>query len=526
MKRALLFGLISLVVGAVGDGAAATGDAEGPAVFDGAGTATQLDWSAGEVPAVGAAKAVAAPAGKRKKRSTLALIQIDGLGYRNLLRAVRGGEAPNLARLLGAGGYRASPYLNGLPTVTMAVMVQVFYGKRIPGNEWFSKAQDKPVVANDYERTLPGHAGLLHGGEVHLSELSGGGTGTNVNRIFMEETEQHGKIEAVLGQVAGAYPLFVRYRLRHGLPPGWITGQVLSDKAKLARDFQKAGFTTEKDKKAPLFLALIDRVFSPVALEGVRRAIRNRAPVVFADFSSVDERAHYYGTDAPEVAEAMRRIDSAIGEIARAAKEHGARLVIFSDHGQTKTDNFIRRFGKRPQEWVDELARASNPAARPGELVFAHVYSLGNIYVRNTAGHLDAAELERRYPGLLRRLADHPGVGMVAVRDGPGVRLLGKAADPIAQYADALASPVALRAQVERYLAIDESGDIVIFAPYDGERTLDYNENYTLASQHGGLGGDQMHPFLMWDPAAVGLDPAALADAQGLNAVFQALIER
>ena len=525
VKRILACGLIASLI-ALGRGAW-TVQAEDDAFFDGSTGAVSENLlqlaAASEVPAVPRAVPAPAPAKHGKKSPTVVLIQIDGLGYRQLLRAIQKGEAPRLAALIQQQGYRVSPYLNGIPTVTMAVLTEIFYGKLIPGNEWYSKAQDKPQVANVYERTFPASSGLLYGGDVHLSELSGGGTGTNVNRAFLERSDNEGKVDAVIRQVHGAYPLLLRYQLSHRVFPGRISAEVLGDKLKMGKDFKKAGIDTDLDKKAPLFLALIERVFSPVALEGVKRAVRKRAPIVFADFSSWDERAHYYGAEAPEVSEVMTRIDQRIGEIARTVAEHGARLVIFSDHGQTKTENFIRKFGKRPQQALDELALASNPKAPKGELVFSHVYSMGNIYVRGTSGHLEEAELERRYPGLIARLVGHPGIGMVAVRNGAGIRLLGNTPDPLVQYADAWSTPAVLRSQVENYMGIDESGDIVVFAPYDGEKTLDYNENYTIVSEHGGLGGDQMHPFILYDPSAVTLDPAAVQDARGLHGAFQAL---
>ncbi|MBI4678653.1 MAG: alkaline phosphatase family protein [Elusimicrobia bacterium] len=79
----------------------------------------------------------------------------------------------------------------------------------------------------------------------------------------------------------------------------------------------------------------------------------------------------------------VSRVDAQIGEVAQAAAEHRARLIVFSDHGQTPTDNFINTFGETPQQLLDKLH---------GELRFSHVYSMGNVYSRAREGRLDVEE--------------------------------------------------------------------------------------------------------------------------------------
>ncbi|MDD5656571.1 MAG: hypothetical protein PHF00_04880 [Elusimicrobia bacterium] len=160
------------------------------------------------------------------------------------------------------------------------------------------------------------------------------------------------------------------------------------------------------------------------------------------------------------------------------------------------------------------------------------------LYLRGREGHADMSVVERLYPGFLKALAGHEAVGMVAVRSGPDAVLLAKAGkasirggrlsvsegvDPLAGYQDARMSEAALADQIEDYLRLDDAGDVVVFAPYQDGATLDYNDKYTVISEHGGIGDGQMHPFLIYDPAVLAEASRTFRDARDLHRVFKSL---
>ena len=472
---------------------------------------------------------------------SLVLLQIDGLSHGYLQKALDRGYAPNLATLLREGGYTLSSYLCGIPTVTMAVQAALFYGRLLPGNEWYDKKKGAEEVARRKESEFPSETGLLHGGRVYLSELSGGAVrGADVSRIFGDDKEKMGVLKAVAKELSVGLPLFVRYLLTHNpiVSVPAVLFNFARDAWRMRRHFKARGFDTAKDRKAPYFISLIANVFSHVASEGIRQSIRKKVPVAYADFSNYDEWAHYYGPEAPETFEALRRIDAQVGEIAREARKSGARLLVFSDHGQTPSENFGRKFGLSPQAMVDGLL-AETGTGKPGDLVFSHVYGMGNIYVRDVQGHMDLGAFESRFPGFLEGLLGHPAVGMAAVRDGDAVALFGKEGrlmldregrvlaaegkDPRLQYLDPELDGRTLAAQIRNYLELEGSGDVVVFAPYRDGATLDFNHKYSIIAEHGGIGGEQMHPFVLFDPAVLPLSPADGLDARGLNRTLRRL---
>ena len=71
----------------------------------------------------------------------LVLVQVDGLSFRRLQRALREGRMPFLSRLVGREGYRAQALCSGVPSSTPAVQAELFYGARtaVPAFEYFDR---------------------------------------------------------------------------------------------------------------------------------------------------------------------------------------------------------------------------------------------------------------------------------------------------------------------------------------------------------------------------------------------------
>ncbi len=506
----------------------------------GAAQGTLVTQPPAAAPSAGAGTRVPAP------RGTVVLIMIDGLGHKYLLEAMASGHAPNLASLIAEEGYRLAPYLNGLPTVTLAVQGQVFYGRRRPGNEWYRKSEARELDANQAEMEWRREDGLLYGGRAYLSELSGGAeAGAAVNRLRQEAIEKDGTVIATLKDLAAGAPLLLRYIWNHGpITEGpALVYRFLRDAWKFRRDFAERGNDTPLDRKAAFFMPFISHFLASIALEGVKRSVAEGVPVVFTDLASYDEEAHYYGPASAEAWHALESIDAKIGEAAAVARAHGSPLVVFSDHGQTPAVNFRKKFGKPFQQALDELVREARPQAKDRELVFSHVYSMGKIDVAGAPGTLSRVEVEAAYPGLLAKLRDHPALGLVAAREADGgIRLLGKTGtaalsaegrltpgeglDPLLPYADERAPREVLARHIRNYLDMDESGDLVVFGAYEDGAVVDLNVKYTLASQHGGMGGEQMHPFILYKPGVLRLEPESILDATGLHPALRELVGR
>jgi hypothetical protein len=261
-------------------------------------------------------------------------------------------------------------------------------------------------------------------------------------------------------------------------------------------------------------------------------------PAIYATFSSYDEVAHHSGLERADTLEALRKLDQQIARIAR-ARPYAARpysIVVLSDHGQTQGATFKQRNGYGLDDLVrrsiesgtvprieggDENdkavghafaeagasrkpERSSKNDVRGEDVVVLGSGNLGLVYLMEKRDRMSLEEIERRHPRLLTALRRHPHIGWLLVHSdhlGPlalgaqGTRYLATGdvdgIDPLAGLSRHAARHL-LRTDGFKHVA-----DIVIGSFYDAalEEGCAFEE---LISFHGGLGGTQTRPFVLY----------------------------
>ncbi|MGD8622932.1 MAG: phage holin family protein [Anaerolineae bacterium] len=155
--------------------------------------------------------------------------------------------------------------------------------------------------------------------------------------------------------------------------------------------------------------------------------------------------------------------------------------------------------------------------------------NLGLVYGTRIPERATLEQIETYYPGLLDGLAQHEGIGFVMVRseaDGPVViggggrhylddgRLEGK--DPLASF-----GPNAAR-HLQRYDGFADAPDLYVSSFYDPET----GEGAAFEEQigfHGGLGGPQTQPFLLF-PSILPLPDEPLVGAAAVHRVLKSWV--
>jgi hypothetical protein len=264
--------------------------------------------------------------------------------------------------------------------------------------------------------------------------------------------------------------------------------------------------------------------------------IRGR-PAVYATFASYDEVAHHSGLERTDTMEALRKLDQQFGRIER-ARRYAPRpyeIVVLSDHGQTQGATFKQRNGYSLEELVQRSLGAQDVAAVAGgdeqsamvghamseatgrkpekkdksdvsdrEVVVLGSGNLGLIYLIEERRRLTQEEIEERHPDLIPALRGHPHVGWLLVRSaehgpvalgGQGTHHLADGRvdgdDPLAKF-----SPRAPR-HLKRADGFSNVADVMVGSFYDPD--LDEGCAFEeLISFHGGLGGAQTRPFILY----------------------------
>jgi uncharacterized membrane protein YvlD (DUF360 family) len=481
----------------------------------------------------------------------LVFLEIDGLAAPVLRRAMRDGNAPVLARWIEDGTHGLCEWETDLSSQTGASQAGILLGSNvdIPAFRWVEKETGKlmtcsaPADCAEIERRVATGCGLLAGGGASRGNLLSGEADEVILTVSRMDAEKRANAgyraflangfnvtrELVLftWEVALEYSAAIRQRRREVVPRG------------------------KRGGRYPFLRAALCVVVRDLIVFGVLSDIMRGRPAIYATFSSYDEVAHHSGLERADTLEALRKLDQQFGRIERGRRfaPRPYKLIVLSDHGQTQGMTFKQRNGYGLDELVQRSLAHGNVSGPSGgdehdtavsqalheatggaqaksggdDAEDAHAVVLGSgnlglVYLMGENRRLTAEEIGERHPRLLPALSEHPDIGFLLVRSaehGPlamnsrGVHYLAQqrveGVDPLAPFS-ANAPAHLLRSDGFEHVA-----DIMIGSFYDPEleQGCAFEE---LISFHGGLGGPQTRPFLLY-PTELPIPPAPIVGA-------------
>ena len=297
-------------------------------------------------------------------RPGVVIIQVDGLGHEEFLRAIHRHEMPNLARLVKKEGYSQRPHYCGLPSSTPSVQGSLFYGHKscVPAFSFRDKKTGKifnmfsPESAAEIEgRIKDSGAKLLSGGSAYGNIFTGGASEAH----FCVSAIGWGTLLKAANPVA--IIVFTLMHLHVILRASVLTAVELL----LALLDSITGFIQGKDLLFELQYIPYRVIGCVIAREvtgtGVKIDIARGMPVIHANLAGYDEQAHHRGPKSGFAHWSLRGIDSVIGSIWRAAKRSTRRdydVFIYSDHGQEETVSYREEHGRPIEAAVNEVLKA------------------------------------------------------------------------------------------------------------------------------------------------------------------------
>jgi uncharacterized membrane protein YvlD (DUF360 family) len=467
-------------------------------------------------------------------------LEIDGLAAPVLRRAMRDGSAPTMARWIADGGYELVEWEPDLSAQTGASQAGILLGSNedIPAFRWVEKESGRlmscsaPADCAEIERRHATGAGLLADGGASRGNLLSGEAGEvilTVSRIEAEKEANPG-YRAFFANGFNVTRSLVLF--------GWEVLLEVSAAVRAARrNVRPRG---HRGGIYPLMRAAMCVIVRDLVVFGVLTDMMRGSPVVYATFASYDEVAHHSGLERADTLEALRKLDQQFGRIER-ARPYAPRpyeIVVLSDHGQTQGATFKQRNGYGLDELVErslaaggevaefsggdeqdamvELAlreatgrtktkRAKNDVSDRRAVVLGSG-NLGLVYLMEERRRLNLEEIEDRHPDLIPALREHPHVGWLLVRSaarGP-VALGAAGAHYLAEGRVEGQDPLdPFSANAARHLLRTDGfphvADIMVGSFYDPdlEEACAFEE---LISFHGGLGGPQTQPFVLYPP--------------------------
>ncbi len=449
----------------------------------------------------------------------LIMVQIDGLGERELRRALDAGRLPFLSRLLKQERYQIHGLYSGLPSSTPAVQGELFYGVRtaVPAFGFIEPStgraarMSEPATARRVEDRLTreGRKPLLSGGSAYGNIFTGGAAESH----FCASALGWGPV------LSGLRPIkAIILGLAH-LPSLLRAGALLLIEAGLAivdavRGVAAGQSLRDEIRFVPVRVA-VTVLLRELAIVGASLDAARGLPIIHLNLLGYDEQAHRRGPSSAFAHWTLKGIDAAIERLWDAAHSSHRRdydLWVYSDHGQAEAQPFEALTGqdlraalggspspvkRAPTSHAHLLGRKSDPPAADANAPFdiAVLGRLGAVRLKHGADRMRAAEA-----------AVAAGVPLTLVRDTHGMV---QAVTPQGRYA-LPEQAAAVLGQDHPYLdqaAQDlealgrhpSGGDFMVVGWRAGGPSVTFNGEH---GAHGGPAPDEVSAFALLPPGA------------------------
>jgi uncharacterized membrane protein YvlD (DUF360 family) len=408
----------------------------------------------------------------------LLMLEIDGLAHDVLLRAIRDGNAPTMARWLRSGSHELRRWETDWSSQTGACQAGILHGSNedMPAFRWWEKERGRAIVTNhprdaeELERRHSDGNGLLHADGASRANILSGDAPHSMLTMSTALSRRR-----PLGRDYSAY--FAR--------PYAVARTFVLVLADIGRERRAARAQVRDDVRPRIargrtyslmraWATVVQRDLQVATVIGDLLAGR---PAVYTTFLAYDEVAHHSGIERADALAVLHDLDRQIARIATACADapRPYRLVVLSDHGQSQGETFRDRFGQTLEDLVrescdggrvlaeiggddealsylsagltevarddtvagravrtatrgqvadgavvlDERGRARAERDAGDELPELSVMAsgcLGLVSFPRLPGRVPLERIEELYPALIPALRDHPGIGFVMVR--------------------------------------------------------------------------------------------------------------
>ena len=422
--------------------------------------------------------------GDQTQSRGLVILEIDGLSYQRMQRALVTGLMPAMRGLYERGSHRLSRVDSGFPSQSSSCQAGIMYGDNydIPAFRWYIKEEARLIVSNNMQDAA----------EINQRFFNGRGllrNGTSVNNLLSGEAARSLMTISTLRDNSGPNAPHSGYDLTLVfLNPYLLTRAVVLTIWDLILEFYQATRQSLRDVRPrvsrlnrfyPFLRAALNIFIRDVGTNAVILDVMRGSPAIYMTFMGYDEIAHHAGPDSPDAFNSLKGFDRSLARILDVIDRKAPRpydIFILSDHGQSYGATFRQRAGYTLGEFLDSIARGRSFVTEisDGESIRHHVSAvltemetlygqggkgrrradvigragktlgkrvkpvdtdvpsdtdmlvlvggnLANVYFPQIEGKVTAVELEQLYPGLLENLVAHPDIGLVVTYTETGL---------------------------------------------------------------------------------------------------------
>ena len=471
------------------------------------------------------------------------IVEIDGLAYEVLCEAVERGEMPTIKKMIDSDKYNLKMWETDLSSQTGASQAGILHGNNedIVAFRWIEKNNDNQMMqcsgitkVPELEQRISDGNGLLVDNGASRSNLFSGDT-DNVIFTFskiMDFKKLYNKawysVFSNPSNFARIVALFLADIIRE------IWSQIVHS-VKNIRPRIKRGIVYIPTRAATnVFM----REINTSTLIG--DMMIGDIDVAYSTYLGYDEIAHHSGVRDNDAWFALREMDKQIKHLTDANKycPRDYQFVIQSDHGQTNGATFTQRYGETFEDFVksllpedmtmfakmtsndDHFAADYTPFSRKNkkikkekeeqqklsdsEVIVLASGNLAMIYLTQWSQRLTYEELNTYFPELIPGIINNEYVGFILVKSKEhGDLAIGKngtyyldsgeidGENPLEGFGNNIVR------HLKRTSSFEHTPDILVNSFYDEEanEVCAFEE---LVGSHGGAGGEQSKPFILY----------------------------
>lgn len=419
----------------------------------------------------------------------LMMLEIDGLSYWHIKKALDDGLLPTLHQMIKEDGYELSLTDCGLPSMTSSCQAGIMFGDNhdIPAYRWYDKEKQKVYVSASDAAELNARysqgQGLMRHGSSIMNMLNGDAEKSMFTMSNMFETEDVEKKRR-----AQDVALLL-------LNPYFLTRELAIFFVEVVRELWEAWQQKRKnvyprlnrlEHGYPFLRAAMCTLMRDISAQIAILDMMRGSASIYMLYLGYDEVAHHSGPWTSDAFGDLKRLDKTLARLRRVAKERASRpydFILLSDHGQSFGPTFLQRYGITIKEFIEqqlpqgttvkqsiggdtgavglqgvagELANmqdakstnaVNNAMAKQGQKLAqagakageaededipasVTAYGSGNaaqVYFDLFPRKIKLSELNAAYPGMVDALVQHEGIGMVlGYEDDMTVTVLGK----------------------------------------------------------------------------------------------------
>ena len=464
------------------------------------------------------------------------LVMIDALGYDTLMDLKGSKYLPFLSKLMTR--YNVTSYNVGIPTTTPYVQAGLFYNynKIIPGfrfrdkkKKWDMSTAD-PEVAYYLDGLLKEkNKGILEGGSSLGNMFTGGAERNLFTFPGMHANSRITNVRDVL-QVLVFNPFSIPRVLYYMVKDFFVEFyENIDDQLKKKKgDFVNWFFFYPF---FPFFRFAINGFVREVLTEAAILEMKRKSPKICVNFHGFDWISHYRGANKKSSFLALKEIDKKLEWLYKSAKKEGYDFYVFSDHGivpgvpfdklyNQSLLEFVTRVKEKKREVRDKnwdyisyklsylhenfslplrvvntflkgIFKVKKKSKKVEQISVGKASCIAHIYFNDKEHRLDLSEIENLHPGVVDKLVNHDGIGLVIGMEKGEMKVLSKEKDVLRKYGDAKW----LENSLKSFVKMKYFGDLFILGAIKDGKIVTF-EDFHMAT-HDGFGLNQEKGFFL-----------------------------